>query len=102
MEKKRADKRINCEASIACSYFNKSNTFNAKMLNCSEGGMYFESDSYLKEGTNIFFKVQTCSFGISAPELCNGLRTVSLAEVRWRKEMSSENPFRFGIGVKYY
>jgi len=72
------------------------------MLNCGEGGMYFESDSFFKEGTNIFFKVKNFSFDTSAPELCDGLRTVSLAEVRWWKEMSSEDPSRFGIGVKYY
>jgi hypothetical protein len=72
------------------------------MLNCGEGGMYFESDSFFKEGTNIFFKVKTCSFDSSAPELCNGLRTASLAQVRWWKEMGGQDASRFGIGVKYY
>ena len=99
---KRVDKRHNCEASIICNYFNKEKTFNAKMLNYSEGGMYFESDSFFKEGINIFFKMKSCLFDASDLELCNGLRTVSLAEVRWRKEISSEDSSRFGMGVKYY
>ena len=99
---KRADKRHKCEASVICNYFNKNNTVNATMLNCGEGGMYFESDSFFKEGTNIFFKVKTCSLNTSAPEPCTGLRTASLAQVRWWKEMSNEETSRFGIGVKYY
>ena len=52
------------------------------MLNYSKDGMYFESDSFLKEGTNIFFKMKKCLFGAYDPELGEGLRTVSLAEVR--------------------
>ena len=99
---KRTNERHKCEASVVCNCFNKEKTVNATMLNCGEGGMYFESDSFFKEGTNIFFKVKTYSFDTSATEPCYGLRTVSLAQVRWWKEMSSEDASRFGIGVKYY
>lgn len=99
---KRFDKRHNCEASIICNCFNKENICNGKMLNYSKDGMYFVSDSFFKEGTNIFFKMKKCLFGASDPELCEGLRTVSLAEVRWWKEISGEDFSHFGIGVKYY
>jgi hypothetical protein len=99
---KRANKRHKCEASVICNCFNKDKTVNATMLNCGEGGMYFESDSFFKEGTNIFFKVKSCSFNTFAPEFCNGLRTTSLAQVRWCKEMVSQDASRFGFGVKYY
>ena len=98
----RADKRHKCEASVICNCFNKDKTFTAEMLNYSEGGMYFESDSFFKEGTNILFKLKTCSFDTSAPEPCSGLRSVSLAQVRWWKEMEEKDSSRFGIGVKYY
>ena len=91
----RADKRHNCKASIAYNCFNKDNTFNGKMFNYSEGGMYFESDSFFEKGTNIFFKVKTCSSTTYGPEFSNGLRTVSIAEVRWWQEMSSEDSSRF-------
>ena len=100
--KKRADKRHNCDVSIVCNCFNKDKIFNAKMLNYSKCGMYFESDSFFKEGTNIFFKMKSCWFSVSDPEFCEGPRTVSLAQVRWWKEMEEKDSFRFGIGVKYY
>ena len=99
---KRVEKRYNCKASIIYNCFNKENIFHAEMLNYSEGGMYFESDSFFKEGINIFFKINKCLFDASDPETCNGLRTVSLAEVRWWKEISGEDSSHFGIGVKYY
>ena len=99
---KRADNRHNCEAFIICNYFNKEKLFNAKMLNYSKNGMYFESDSFFKEGTTILFKMQSCLFGASDPELCEGLRTASLAEVRWWEEISNDDYSHFGIGVKYY
>jgi hypothetical protein len=100
--KKRTNKRHKCEASVICSFFNKDQPVDATMLNCGSGGMYFESDSLFKEGTNIFFKVKTCFFDASTPELCSGLRTASLAQVRWWKKMGDKDAFRFGIGVKYY
>lgn len=99
---KRVDKRHNCEASILCNFFNKDRTITAEMLNYSEGGMHFESDSFFAKGTNILFRVKTCSSGTYGPELGNGLRTVSLAEVRWWQEMGSEDSSRFVMGVKYY
>ncbi|HUV78278.1 MAG TPA: hypothetical protein VMW06_09475 [Desulfobacterales bacterium] len=99
---KRIDNRRKCDASIVCACFNKENICNAKILNYSRDGMYFESDSLFKEGTNIFFKIKNCRFDTSDPELCEGLRTVSLAQVKWWKDMSREYTSRFGIGVKYY
>jgi hypothetical protein len=99
---KRVDRRHNCKVAVICNFFNKDKTFTAEMLNYSEGGIYFESDSFFEKGTNIFFKVKTCSSGTYGPGLGNGLRTVSLAEVRWWQEMSSEDSSRFGMGVKYY
>jgi hypothetical protein len=99
---KRIDNRRKCDASIVCAYFNKENVCNAKMLNYSRDGMYFESDSLFKEGTNIFFKIKDYLFDLSDPELCEGLRTVSLAQVRWWKDMGREDASCFGIGVKYY
>jgi len=100
--KKRAVERHKCEASVICNCFNKDKTVKATMLNCGEGGMYFESDSFFKEGTNIFFKMKNVSFDTYESKLCHGLRTASLAQVRWWKEMGSEDASRFGIGVKYY
>lgn len=99
---KRIDKRHNCKAAIFCNCFNRKDGLNAKMLNYSEGGMYFESDGFFKKGTNVIFKIKSCSRIATDPEHCKGLRTVSLAEVRWWKEIKDKAQNNFGIGVKYY
>ncbi|MEJ2655707.1 MAG: hypothetical protein P8012_00720 [Desulfobacterales bacterium] len=98
---KRIDKRHRCEASIAWGCFNKKQMFNAKMLNFSKDGMYFESDAFLKEGANIYFQLNDCRVDRSDPERYEGLRTVSLARVKWWKDIGGEKDKHFGVGVKY-
>ena len=99
---KRINNRRKCDASIVCAYFNKENVSYAKMLNYSQDGMYFESDSLFEEGSNIFFKIKDCLFELSDPDLIEGLRTASLAQVKWCKNMGGKDASHFGIGVKYY
>ena len=99
---KRSDKRINCEASITFCCFNKDHSFKAKMLNFSRQGMYFESDSFFKEGTCIFYKMQNCKFDNPDSEFYDAPRTTSLAEVRWWKQIGDKDSIYFGVGVKYY
>ena len=98
---KRIDKRHRCKASIAWGCFNKKKMFNAKVLNFSKDGMYFESDVFFKEGANIYFQMNDFLFDDSDPEVCEGLRTISLAEVKWWKDIGGEDDNYFGVGVKF-
>ena len=98
---KRIDKRHRCKASIAWGCFNKRKMYNAKVLNYSKDGMYFESDVFFKEGANIYFQMNDCLFDDSDPEISEGLRTTSLAEVKWWKDIGGEDDSHFGVGVKY-
>lgn len=99
---KRTDQRHICEGSISCRYFIKGETFNGRMLNFSKSGMYFESSAFIREGATIYFRLINCSGFPSAPEFCEGLRSVSIAEVRWCREMKNEDAAYFGFGAKYY
>jgi hypothetical protein len=98
---KRTDKRRKCKASIAWGCFNKNKMFNAKMLNFSKDGMYFESNVFFKEGANIYFQMNDCLLDASDPEFFEGLRTISLARVKWWKNIGDEDDHHFGVGVKY-
>jgi len=98
---KRTDKRHRCEASISWGCFNKKKMFNAKMLNFSKDGMYFESDVFFKKGVHIYFQMDDCLFDASDPELREGLRTISLAEVKWWRNIDGADDNSFGVGVKY-
>jgi hypothetical protein len=98
---KRTDRRHRCEASIAWGCFNGKKMFRAKMLNYSKEGMYFESEICLKEGANIYFQMNDFSTDASDPERYDGLRTASLARVKWWKDIGGKKANHFGFGVKY-
>jgi hypothetical protein len=98
---KRIDRRHRCEASIAWGCFNDKKTFRAKMLNYSKDGMYFESEVNLKEGANIYFQMNDFMFDASDPGRYEGLRSVSLARVKWCKDIGGKKVNHFGFGVKY-
>ena len=100
--KKRIEHRHNCEGSISCRYFIKGETFNGRMLNFSKSGMYFESGECIREGETIYFRLISSSSLPSAREFFDGLRSESLAEVKWCREIKNEDAAYFGYGVKYY
>jgi Tfp pilus assembly protein PilZ len=58
---KRRQVRHKCEGIIEWSYFNRTVNFAAKLLNFSEGGIYFETGHDLKPGATIFLKMNMVS-----------------------------------------
>ncbi|MBT8366150.1 MAG: PilZ domain-containing protein [Deltaproteobacteria bacterium] len=93
--------RHNCEAIIEWSYFNQEIYFDAKLLNFSESGVYFETGHDLKPGATIFLKmtmVSTNKFNSLDQERP---RSVSLGEVKWRIDLSASDKTNYGVGVRY-
>ena len=107
--KKRTDKRQVCNTKIKWAVFNRT-TFNlgqerfyrARVLNFSEGGLYFESEHPLKPGTTILFRLEVSRCGASGSEGYDCLRTISLAEIRWCQDLFRNGESCFGIGAKYH
>ena len=66
----------------------------ARMFNFSKEGVYFESDSVLNPGTQIYIGIQNSPYA-SLPDVLEYHR----AEIMWRKE-TKNSFFRFGYGVK--
>lgn len=98
---KRGSVRHKCEAAIEWSYFNKEVYFDAKLLNFSESGVYFESAHDLKPGAMIFMKMN-----MGSSSKINFLdhecpRSVSLGEVKWRIDLSGSDQSYYGVGVRY-
>ena len=98
---KREHVRHNCEAIIKWSYFNTATYFDAKLLNFSKSGVYFETGHSLKPGSTVFLKMTT----VSSSEI-NSLdhahpRSISLGEVKWRINLSGRDKSYYGVGVKY-
>ena len=66
----------------------------ARMFNFSKEGVYFESDSVLEPGTQIYIGIQDSPYA-SMPDVLE----YHLAQIMWRKKLK-DSFFRFGYGVK--
>ncbi len=92
--------RHKCEAAIAIRQLDDEKTLIAKMLNYSKAGMYFETDSFFKEGSIIHTRMTDGLVIHSDPKPDEKPYKERLAEVRWCKEISKDDCC-YGIGVKY-
>jgi len=105
---KRKNRRHDCDAIIKWTQFNRT-TFNdgqdtfypARVLNFSESGLYFKSESPLKPGTTILYRLEASGCGALDSEGYECLRTISLAEVKWCQDFFEDGASYFGIGVRY-
>ena len=99
---KRACERWNHTALIAVSYFNQEPFFNIQTLNHSLDGMCFKSRIFIQPGSSLFIRVLNFNPDGSSTDLSEGLRSTSLAEVKWCSEVPGDNASQFLIGVKYF
>jgi hypothetical protein len=99
---KRAYERWNHTALIAVSYLNQEPFFDIKTLNHSLEGMCFKSSFFIQPGTSLFIRVINYNPDGSSANLSEGLRSTSLAEVKWCNEVPGEIASQFLTGVKYF
>ena len=86
--------RINHTSSLEVKDLRSGNIHNAKMFNYSREGVYFESDSVLNPGTQIYIGIQDSPFA-SLPDVLE----YHLAQIMWQKKLK-DSFFRYGYGVK--
>jgi hypothetical protein len=98
---KRTFERRNCKALIAFSYFNQTNSYDSKVLNCGAGGMCFQSNRFLHPGATVCIRVKEFQCSGSRKDNADGLRCMSLAEVKWCHELPGTDSAVYGVGVRY-
>lgn len=99
---KRCEDRHGCDAAVEWAYFNKGESFSARMLNFSKGGGYFVSGQPLLPGATILIRLRAVDAPGPAPGERGALRTTALGEVKWCRELSGTATGWFGIGVRYH
>jgi len=87
--------RFCIEYPLTLSKFNSNNYRLAKSLNCSEGGICFESPVVIKAGTAIYLRMENFTPVSESP---GAIRMVGIATVRWCDEFSDF----YRIGAKYF
>jgi hypothetical protein len=102
LPEKRTSCRYRYNIPIEYAYFNKEHYFkNYTNNNCSEG-MNFRSDFFLHPGSTILIRIKNFHPNGLCKGDCKELRLLSLAEVRWCKEVIDQNNSYYEVGVKYY
>ena len=99
---KRACERRNHTSRIAFSYFNQESSFDTQTLNHGLCGMCFKSSFPLQLGATLCIRVKKFNPNVSCTGLSEGLRSVTLAEVKWCSEAPGEKNSQYVIGVKYF
>lgn len=100
MEKESDQRRIT-NIPIVCSRlssFCNGEPINGVILNTCPDGFYAELKAHEKAGTVIVVRT-TGSFSESSMD--GGVRSLSLAEVRWSKPLSVEGEICYATGLKY-
>ena len=100
-DKRRMEKRYDCEAKIKWSYFNNGEIFDAKILNCSLNGNYFETPHVIKPGSTILIRLETLLSKCTRSDEPLCLRTISLAKVKWCNNRVEDGDLNFGVGVRH-
>ncbi|MGD2096061.1 MAG: hypothetical protein PVG35_00680 [Desulfobacterales bacterium] len=102
-KEKRADERFASHTAIIFSSFSTKNWFEnfSVALNISARGMCFESRRPFKPHANLHIRTGQNPEAVS--DICNWnlLRTSTLAQVRWCREINREDGTWYSIGVKY-
>ncbi len=105
---KRRDRRHDCNARIKWTQFNRRTLnygqeifYRARVLNFSRSGLYFETGCFLKPGSTILFRIEKAGCVTFDDEGYQGLRTISLADIKWCQDILKNGESYFGIGARY-
>ena len=74
----------------------------AQSLNHCEGGMCFESALPFHPGETVNIRVKEFHPHGPCKGLCEGLRSITLAEVKWCSETSITNVSHYRVGIQFY
>jgi hypothetical protein len=100
----RTSSRRDAERSIVCSYFtsqNSSETFDGKVKNCCDSGMYAELATNFKIGTILVVRSTSNPGEDTRSEMREAVPSISLAEVKWSKRISANGTTWYGTGFRY-
>ena len=90
---KRHYKRMNHNTMVTLESLQMGNDENTRMLNCSDDGLYFESDHFLQPGAEVFIRIE------NIPD-SHGDYKCHHAKIKWGKRLKN-TPYAYGYGAKY-
>lgn len=101
---KRSSSRHKTEQSIVCAFLTSrsfNDTFDGKMKNYCESGLYAELQTRFKEGTVLLVRTTSSPSEPLTSKVKEGFRSISLVEVKWSKPISSNGALCYGTGLRH-
>ena len=94
----RTDKRLhvreNYKTNVKIESLQTGINESARMVNCSDDGLYFETDDLLQPGTKIFIGIENSPYSWPAAYECYPIK------IKWGKRLKNK-PWAYGYGAKY-
>lgn len=99
----RVETRNPTQAPVSCRLFTSGaiHACDGVMRNFSSGGSYIETSDTFAPGSILLIRMHLSPPLPSSLAAEEGLRTISLAEVKWRRQLSGVDAKRYGIGLRY-
>lgn len=101
---KRALTRIPTKAGVICRHFSSMGGMagsDGELLNVCSNGSYLVTSSAFSPGDVLLVRMVRYPDNRSLKSNYIGIRSIFLAEVKWRKEIKDEASCRYGLGLKY-
>ena len=100
---KRTSKRCVYNVPIEFSPFHLGGWFKALSINHSENGMCIKSNNGFKPGTTLIVRTKNYPSKVSCPCCADeGLRTITLGQIEWCREVPERIFSSNEIGVRYH
>jgi hypothetical protein len=101
---KRNSNRHKTDQSIVCTFFTShgcEDTFDGRMQNYCDSGLYAELQTCFKEGTILLVRTTSRTPERLPGKIEEGFRSISLVEVKWSKPFSANGGVCYGTGLKH-
>ena len=92
---RRKSVRIDHTSPLKVEDRNSGKIYKARMLNYSDNGLYFESDSVLASGDQIYIGIQDSPYASA-----NGVFEYHRSEIMWRNKLK-DSYFEYGYGIRF-
>jgi len=91
---KRHCRRINHDTMVTLESLQIGVNDNTRMVNCSDDGLYFESDQLLQPGAEVFIRIENFQHNQTEIYKCHHVKII------WGKRLKF-TPYAYGYGAKY-
>ena len=99
---RRVEDRFQCDATITWSLFHKKAYFSGWVVNFSHSGISFETTHALNPGVIIFLRVKKRTPRGAVSQDHEWLRSFSLAQVKWCRDLTDDFDHRYEVGLRYH